>query len=197
MVSRIKQVSVFIENQPGRLVAMLEALKNNGIDIRAFSISDTADFGIVRMILSDAAKGVEALRQAGFTSRQDWILLLRYPTGPAACCKLLLSHCPKPGSTSNTSISTSRQPPEVHGGHQSRRPRQGREGLKIAVRLGDLSQPVFLRHRLEPLQRALDYPVVHAVGDAEISRSPEAPPRHHQHVVLLYFPDESQIILDG
>ena len=57
MVSRIKQVSVFIENQPGRLTAMLEALEKNGIDIRALSISDTADFGIVRMILSDAAKG--------------------------------------------------------------------------------------------------------------------------------------------
>ncbi len=82
MVSRIKQVSVFIENQPGRLVAMLEALKNNSVDIRAFSISDTADFGIVRMILSDAAKGVEALRQAGFTSRQDWILTSEIPDRP-------------------------------------------------------------------------------------------------------------------
>jgi len=82
MVSRIKQVSVFIENQPGRLVAMLEALKKNGVDIRAFSISDTADFGIVRMILSDAAKGSEALRQAGFTSRQDWILTSEIPDRP-------------------------------------------------------------------------------------------------------------------
>jgi hypothetical protein len=87
MVARIKQVSVFIENQPGRLTSMLEALEKNGVDIRALSISDTADFGIVRMILSDAAKGVEALRQAGFTTRQDWILSAEIPDRPGGLLK--------------------------------------------------------------------------------------------------------------
>ena len=82
MISRIKQVSVFLENLPGRLVPMLEALQNNGINIRALSISETADFGIVRMILADPVKGVEALRQAGFTSRQDWILSVEIPDKP-------------------------------------------------------------------------------------------------------------------
>lgn len=100
MVSRIKQVSVFIENQPGRLVATLEALQRNGIDIRAFSISDTADFGIVRMILSDAAKGVEALRQAGFTSRQDWILTSEIPDRPGG----LLQTVAEPLSQAGLSI---------------------------------------------------------------------------------------------
>jgi hypothetical protein len=61
---------------------MLEVLQKNGIDIRALSISETADFGIVRMILSDAVKGVETLRQAGFTSRQDWILSAEIPDRP-------------------------------------------------------------------------------------------------------------------
>jgi hypothetical protein len=97
MVSRIKQVSVFIENQPGRLVAMLEALQRNGIDIRAFSISDTADFGIVRMILSDAAKGVEALRQAGFTSRQDWILSAEIPDRPGGLLQTVAEPLSKAG----------------------------------------------------------------------------------------------------
>ena len=87
MASRIKQVSVFIENQPGRLTAMLEALGKNAIDVRALSMSDTADFGIVRMILSDAAKGVEALRQAGFTTRQDWILSAEIPDRPGGLLK--------------------------------------------------------------------------------------------------------------
>ena len=97
MVSRIKQVSVFLENQPGRLVAMLEALKNNGVDIRAFSISDTADFGIVRMILSDAAKGAEALRQAGFTSRQDWILSAEIPDRPGGLLQTVAEPLSKAG----------------------------------------------------------------------------------------------------
>jgi hypothetical protein len=97
MVSRIKQVSVFLENQPGRLVAMLEALQKNGIDIRAFSISDTADFGIVRMILSDAAKAVDALRQAGFTSRQDWILSAEIPDRPGSLLQTVAEPLSKAG----------------------------------------------------------------------------------------------------
>lgn len=97
MVSRIKQVSVFIENQTGRLVAMLEALKNNGVDIRAFSIGDTADFGIVRMILSDASKGVESLRQSGFTIRQDWILTSEIPDRPGGLLQTVAEPLSKAG----------------------------------------------------------------------------------------------------
>ncbi len=97
MVSRIKQVSVFIENQPGRLVALLEALQKNGIDIRAFSISDTADFGIVRMILSDAAKALDALRHTGFTSRQDWILSAEIPDRPGGLLQTVAEPLSKAG----------------------------------------------------------------------------------------------------
>jgi len=71
---RIKQVSVFVENQPGRLVAILEALEKKQISIRALSISDATEFGIVRMILDNAEEGLEAMRQAGFTTRMDWLL---------------------------------------------------------------------------------------------------------------------------
>lgn len=97
MASRIKQVSVFIENQPGRLTSMLEALEKNGVDIRALSIGDTADFGIVRMILSDAAKGAEALRQAGFTTRQDWILSSEIPDRPGGLLKAVAEPLAKAG----------------------------------------------------------------------------------------------------
>ncbi|MBM3157587.1 MAG: amino acid-binding protein [Chloroflexi bacterium] len=97
MAARIKQVSVFIENQPGRLTSMLEALEKNGIDIRALSIGDTADFGIVRMILSDAAKGAEALRQAGFTTRQDWILSAEIPDRPGGLLKAVAEPLAKAG----------------------------------------------------------------------------------------------------
>jgi len=79
---RIKQVSVFVENQPGRLVAILEPLEKRGVSIRALSISESAEFGIVRMILDNADEGLEALRQAGFTTRMDWILSAEIPDVP-------------------------------------------------------------------------------------------------------------------
>jgi len=89
---RIKQVSIFIENQPGRLQAILRALEQKGINIRALTVSDTAEFGIVRMILSKPDEAVEALRQAGFTARQDWILSAEIPDVPGG----LLNSVTKP-----------------------------------------------------------------------------------------------------
>ncbi len=79
---RIKQISAFVENQPGRLVAMLEALAAKNIDIRALSVADHADFGIVRMILSDSRLGAEVLREAGFTVKETTVLQKEMPDRP-------------------------------------------------------------------------------------------------------------------
>ena len=79
---RGKQVSVFIENQPGRMLAMLEALRKENINIRALSIAETADFGIARMIFSDMDRGVEALRKAGFTARTTDVIIAEVPDVP-------------------------------------------------------------------------------------------------------------------
>jgi hypothetical protein len=68
MATKIKQVSVFLENRPGRLMDMLQVLSDNGIDIRALSQADTADFGIARLVLSDTDKAVKVLAAAGFTA---------------------------------------------------------------------------------------------------------------------------------
>lgn len=84
---RIKQVSVFVENQPGRLESILEVLEEKKISIRALSVSDTAEFGIVRMILEDPELGLESLRGAGFTSRMDWILSAEIPDVPGGLLK--------------------------------------------------------------------------------------------------------------
>jgi len=89
---RIKQISVFIENQPGRLEAILEVLEKKEISIRALSISETAEFGIVRMILTDTDQGLADLRDAGFTARADWILAADIPDVPGA----LLKHVARP-----------------------------------------------------------------------------------------------------
>ena len=61
----IDQISVFVENKKGRLAGIMEVLNKAGIDIRAMTIADTADFGILRMIVDDTDKALEALKADG------------------------------------------------------------------------------------------------------------------------------------
>lgn len=64
----LKQVSVFIENTSGRLCAIIKVLADNNIDIRALSMADTTNYGILRMMVDDSSKAVEVLHNAGFTA---------------------------------------------------------------------------------------------------------------------------------
>ncbi|MDT3700624.1 MAG: ACT domain-containing protein [Thermincola sp.] len=64
---KVQQISVFLENKSGRLAQLTEILGNNGINIRALSIADTSDFGILRLIVSDPLQADEVLKNAGFT----------------------------------------------------------------------------------------------------------------------------------
>lgn len=79
---RMKQVSVFAENRAGRLKTLLAVLARAEINIRALSIADTADFGIVRMILSDTDEGLEAIRAAGFAASTNDVLRVEVPDQP-------------------------------------------------------------------------------------------------------------------
>ena len=97
---RIKQVSVFVENESGRLAAILEALQREKISIRALSVSDTAEFGIARMILDNPDEGLKALRQAGFTTRIDWMLSAQIPDVPGG----LLNSVAKPMAKAGINI---------------------------------------------------------------------------------------------
>ena len=63
----IKQISIFVENKPGRLAEITEAIAAAGIDIRALSIADTTDFGILRLIVDKPEAAVLALKEAGLT----------------------------------------------------------------------------------------------------------------------------------
>ena len=57
-----KQISVFLENKVGRLAHVTRVLGEAGINIRALSIADTSDFGILRLIVSDPAKAYQVLK---------------------------------------------------------------------------------------------------------------------------------------
>ena len=80
---KIKQVSVFAENQEGRLQAILRALDTASVNLRAISVSENADFGIVRMIMDDPEKGAKALKKSGFTERTDNMLSAEIPDIPS------------------------------------------------------------------------------------------------------------------
>lgn len=62
-MNNIRQISVFVENKQGRLSAIIRILKDNGINIRAISIADTKDFGILRLIVSDPDLACKKLRE--------------------------------------------------------------------------------------------------------------------------------------
>ena len=62
----IKQISVFVENKPGSMSAMTSVLAENEIDMRALSLAETGDFGIVRIIVKDLYKATTVLKDAGY-----------------------------------------------------------------------------------------------------------------------------------
>ena len=84
---KIKQVSVFAENQPGRLLSILKALEEAKVNLRAISVSENADFGIVHMIMDDPEKGAAAIKIAGFTERTDLLLTAEIPDIPSGLLK--------------------------------------------------------------------------------------------------------------
>ena len=64
----IKQISVLMENVPGELAGITEILSANGIDIRAVTTADTADYGILRLVVNDPDRAESALRKNGMTT---------------------------------------------------------------------------------------------------------------------------------
>ncbi len=62
----VKQISVFLENRPGALLGMTRVLAERGVDMRAFSLAESSDFGIARIIVNDVEKTAAILTEAGF-----------------------------------------------------------------------------------------------------------------------------------
>ncbi len=71
----VSQISVFVENKPGQLGKITKILREEKIDIRAFSVADTVEFGILRLIVDDPQRGADLLRNAGFTAQLSDVLV--------------------------------------------------------------------------------------------------------------------------
>lgn len=85
----VKQISVFIENKPGRLMEMLKAVAKDNIDIKAFSLADTTEFGVARMIVSDAEAAKQAINDEGVIVRICSIITIAVPDEPGALMSAL------------------------------------------------------------------------------------------------------------
>ena len=85
----IYQISVFIENKPGRLTEIIKTLSNKGIDIRALSIADTTDFGILRIIANDPEAAIKALREEGVTVSKTEVIGVLFEDKPGAFVEVL------------------------------------------------------------------------------------------------------------
>lgn len=78
----IKQISVFIGNKTGRLADITSLLEREGIDIRALSIADTTDYGVLRMIVDDPERAVAALKSEKLTAIATEVLGIEIPDAP-------------------------------------------------------------------------------------------------------------------
>lgn len=85
----IHQISVFLENRTGQLAEITRLLAQNGIDLRAISIAETADYGLARMIVDDAPKASSILLQHGDILSMTPVLAVEVPDRPAGLADLL------------------------------------------------------------------------------------------------------------
>ena len=85
----IKQLSVFLENKTGRINEVTKILGTNGINMKAFSMAETADFGILRLIVSEVDKAVQVLRDACFAVMLTDVVCLNIPNKAGALAGIL------------------------------------------------------------------------------------------------------------
>jgi len=85
----VRQIAIFLENTPGRLAEISHVLAENNINIRALSLADTADFGILRLVVNDTDKAVTVLKENGFTVGVAEILAVEVPDKPGGLDSIL------------------------------------------------------------------------------------------------------------
>ncbi|MBR3305912.1 MAG: ACT domain-containing protein [Lachnospiraceae bacterium] len=85
----VKQLSIFLENKPGKMNEMTEVLAENGIDMRALSVGETEGFGIVRVIAADPYAAATVLKDAGYINKLTSVVIVEIPNVPGGLNKVL------------------------------------------------------------------------------------------------------------
>jgi len=87
---KLKQLSVFLENAPGRLYEALKALGDAGINLRSLCISDTSDYGVLRILVSDVAKARRVIMEKQLPARIDDVVAAEIEDTPGSLARALL-----------------------------------------------------------------------------------------------------------
>ena len=86
---KVKQISIFIENKSGRLAEVARLLGEKGVNIRALSLADTSDFGILRLLVDNTDIALETLKEGGFTVNKTEVVAVEVPDQPGGLCEIL------------------------------------------------------------------------------------------------------------
>lgn len=86
---KVEQISVFLENKSGRIAEVTGILAESGINIRALSLADTSDFGVLRMIVDNNQKAEEALKKHNFTVGKTFVVAVEIEDKPGGLYKIL------------------------------------------------------------------------------------------------------------
>ena len=86
---KVEQISIFLENKSGRLADVASVLAQAGINIRALSLADTTDFGILRLIVNDTEKAKQVLKDSGFTVGKTEVIAVEVLDRPGGLAEIL------------------------------------------------------------------------------------------------------------
>ena len=86
---KVEQISIFLENKSGRLAEATGILAAAGVNIRALSLADTAEFGILRLIVDQNDRAKQALKEGGFTVGKTEVVALEVPDRPGGLAQIL------------------------------------------------------------------------------------------------------------
>ncbi|MBR5684472.1 MAG: amino acid-binding protein [Ruminococcus sp.] len=88
-MSNVRQISVFVDNKPNQLAGVMKMIKECRINVRALSLADTSDFGIVRMIVNDTDKTVEKLKATSYAVTVTEVVAISIPDSPGQLSRVL------------------------------------------------------------------------------------------------------------
>jgi hypothetical protein len=88
-MTEIKQISLFVENKPGRMAKVSKTLSDAGVNIRALTIAEAGDFGVIRMVVDDPDRGYSVLRDSGFTVSMTEVLAVEMKDIPGGLYEIV------------------------------------------------------------------------------------------------------------
>ena len=88
-MAEIKQISLFVENRPGRMAKVAKTLSDAGVNIRALTIAEAGDFGVIRMVVDDPENGYKVLKESAFTVSMTDVLVVEMKDTPGGLYEIV------------------------------------------------------------------------------------------------------------